>query len=340
MNYVSGEILTMDELKQGYVGFDCDGTIEQGRGVPPVKPIAKGIIIPSVINAHTHIGDAFIKKKKTDLPRTVIDLVAPPNGLKHRLLRKASKEEIIQGMKESFHTMIRQGTSCFYDFREGGLQGLNLFQHVKKQYPLIQPQVLSRPLKPIYNSDEINQLLSLSDGIGLSSISDIPYPEAKKIARHVKQKQKIFGLHASEITREDIDKILDLKPDFLVHMIAASEADLNRCVQENVPIVLCPRANAFFNLPINIQRFRKAGVTLMLGTDNAMINTPDILEEIRFLKTVNSGYTLEQILQMVTYVPRKALNLKDCIHGFNSPDTLIVLEEESLQPLYIKLPKK
>ena len=340
MDYVSGDILTAEGLQKGYVGFNDEGVVEQGRGSPPLKPIAQGVIIPFVVNAHTHIGDSFIKKKKKDLPRTVNNLFARPDGLKHRLLQQASEEEILQGMHDSFHTMIQNGTSSFCDFREGGQSGLSLFQQVKKQYSMIHPLVLARSVKPLYNSDEINHLLSLSDGIGLSSISDMPYDESEKIARHVKQKKKLLGLHASEVIREDIDQILDLKPDFLVHMIAATEADLRRCSQEHIPIVFCPRANAFFNLPVDIQRFQKAGVSLMLGTDNAMINTPNVLDEIQYLKKAKSGFTTEQLLQIITYNPRKALNLKDYIHGFNPPDTFIVLEGESLQPLYIKLPTK
>ena len=50
------------------------------------------------------------------LPRNVEKLVAPPNGLKHTLLKTASKEEIITGMKQTIQDMIDTGTSSFCDF--------------------------------------------------------------------------------------------------------------------------------------------------------------------------------------------------------------------------------
>ena len=64
------------------------------KGTSPKKPICKGLIVPTFVNAHTHIGDSFIKKKHIKLPRNIEELVGPPNGLKHRLLNVASDKEI------------------------------------------------------------------------------------------------------------------------------------------------------------------------------------------------------------------------------------------------------
>ena len=89
MDFVSGEILTDIGFKSGYIGFEKEKIVETGKGNPPKKPICKGLIVPTFVNAHTHIGDSFIKEKGIDLPKNIKDLVAPPDGLKHRLLHES-----------------------------------------------------------------------------------------------------------------------------------------------------------------------------------------------------------------------------------------------------------
>ena len=334
MQYVKGEILTKIGFQRGYLGFNKNCRTEFGKGQPPKKPLSIGFIVPTFVNAHTHIGDSFIRKNKKNLPRDVKKLVAPPDGIKHKLLEKVCEEEIIDGMNLSINEMLQCGTSHFCDFREGGMKGLNQFHKALKKKN-ITSIVLSRPNQSVYEKNEMKQLLKNSSGIGLSSISDGDYLEIKKIAKHTKQEKKIFALHASEVNREDIDLILDLKPDFLIHMVAASKSDLIRIKDENVPIVICPRSNVFFNLKINIQRMKNIGVDLMLGTDNAMINSPNILKELLYLKKSTNAFLTQELINMITYTPRKALNLDDSIHGPNSFTNFVVLDKKSLKPIYI-----
>ncbi|UCF12429.1 MAG: amidohydrolase family protein [Thermoplasmatales archaeon] len=334
MQYVKGDILTHDGFKKGYLGFEKNRLIDLRSGSPPEKPLAKGLIVPTFVNSHTHVGDSFIKKKKIKLPRNVEDLVAPPNGLKHRLLEKASEEEIIDGMKTSIDEMMGTGTSYFCDFREDGINGVYLLSNALKNRK-IGSIILSRPQQMSYDKNEVELLLKNSFGIGLSSISDWEYSEIEKIARHAKQGKKIFALHASEVVREDIDLILDLKPDFLVHMVLATESDLTRVKDENISVVICPRSNAFFNLKMNLKLMKKTKVDLMLGTDNAMLNIPNVLKELRYLRNSTTVFSTQELLNMITYTPRKALNLDDCIHGPNSSGNFVVLDRKSLKSVYI-----
>jgi cytosine/adenosine deaminase-related metal-dependent hydrolase len=334
MKYVQGEILTKDGFVSGYFGFEQDQKIgEVRKGTPPEKPVAKGLILPTVVNSHTHIGDSFIGSKHLQLPHNVKDLVAPPTGLKHRLLKEASEQEILEGIQMSLVKMTTSGTTCFCDFREGGLIGIFQIRKAMKNSS-IDSVILSRPSQMTYEKEDLDRLLQNSDGIGLSSISDWEPSEMEKIAKHVRTKKKLFALHASEVAREDIDKILDLHPNLLVHMIAATKADLERVKDVNIPIVVCPRSYLFFRLKNNLALMKKTGVTLLLGTDNAMINTPDVIEEVRMLLQTGA-FSLEELLTNVTYTPRKALNLDDCIQGRNLSEKFIVLERDSLKLLYV-----
>lgn len=334
MQYVKGEILTQYGFKKGYLSFGKNRMAEFRTGLPPEKPIADGLIVPTLVNAHSHVGDSFIRQKEIKLPRDVVELVAPPNGLKHKLLKKTPEDEIIDGMKTSIDTMIKSGISYFCDFREGGNRGLNQLQKALKNKK-IKSIILSRPQQMIYDKNEINLLLKNSSGIGLSSISDWDYSEIQKISKHTKRKRKIFALHASETIRENIDLILDLKPDFLVHMVLATKSDLISVKEEKVPIIICPRSNVFFHLKIDIQLMKSAGVDLMLGTDNAMINTPNVLEELIYLKKLTNIFSTQELLNMITYTPRKALNLDDSIHGSNLFYSFVVLDKKSFKPIYI-----
>lgn len=338
MDYVSGEILTESGFKRGYFGFENRKIVETGSGVPPKKPLCNGFIVPTLINAHTHIGDSFIRKKNINLPRNIEELVAPPHGLKHRLLHEASSDEITTGMKESINEMTNIGISVFCDFRENGTIGINQLTNAMK-HTKISSVILSRPNRLKYDADEVEQLLNKSQGIGISSISDWEYSELEKVAKHTKKRKKRFALHVSERVREDIDCILDLHPDFLVHMIMATESDLIRVKENNIPVVVCPRSNAFFGSKPDIKLMKHVGIDLMVGTDNAMLHSPNILDEIIYLKTQFQGRSTEELLRMITYAPRKALNLDDCILGPNSPADFVVLDKKSLRSLYISVNK-
>ena len=80
---------------------------------------------------------------------------------------------------------------------------------------------------------------------------------------------------------------------------------------------------------------KKSGIDLMLGTDNAMINTPNILEELYFLKKTSNVFSTQELLNMITYTPRKALNLDDCIQGLIGSSNVVVLDKKTLKTLYI-----
>lgn len=334
MKFISGEILTIDGFKKGYISFEENKIINREKGTCPKKPIAKGLIIPTFVNAHTHIGDSFIKKNRNSLPKNIKELVSPPNGLKHRLLRQASDQEIIKGMTESINYMKKTGISVFCDFREGGNNGLNLIKLALKNQN-ISSIIFSRPDNLEYNSSEINNLLNNSNGIGLSSISEWNYNEILKIAKHTKKKKKLFSIHASESVREDIDKILDLKPDFLVHMIKATKSDFIRVKENNIPVIICPRSNDFFGIQPNYELMKKTETIFLIGTDNVMLNNPSILEEIFFIKQKTNIFSMFELIYKSTFFARKALNQECSILGSNSKVGVIVLEKKTFKPIYI-----
>lgn len=266
-----------------------------------------------IFNCHTHIGDAFIKLPNKKF--SVEELVAPPYGYKHVLMRKADDSEIMQGMEKAIDVMEKCGTDIFVDFREGGIKGVKILLEVLKNKNL-KAIILGRPYEMEYKEKEIDELLDFTDGIGISAISDWKFEEIFAVSNHVKEKGKIFALHASESRREDIEKILDLKPDFLIHLCKANEEDIKEIAKKKIGVVVCPRANEFFGLspPLNLMREKK--IEIMLGTDNAMIVEPDIFQEINFL-VKKFDVEMEEAIKMVSKTPSKFFGeiLKNRMHS-------------------------
>jgi cytosine/adenosine deaminase-related metal-dependent hydrolase len=296
VNRVTGSFYDGQRFREGTVGWE-DGIIVEARAGRSRKALAEGLILPGLWNAHTHLGDAVVSQ---ELIGSLEDLVAPPHGLKHRVLAKAKDAAVITAMRRAMVTMVRSGTTGCTDFREGGLPGLKLLYSALAGLPL-QGIALGRPVGLEYDAKEVAAILRSADGIALSSNEDWPRDAIEKLAAHVQREGKVFAVHCSERIREDIDRVLDLRPAFLVHMVHATDADLARCADAGVPIVVCPRSNAFFGLTPDIPRMLAAGVELLLGTDNAMINVPSMLREIEFTYRVarmKGGVPAREVLRM------------------------------------------
>ncbi len=333
MEYVSGQIFHNGDFLEGHLGYEDGMIMEVGKGFKP-DSVAKGIVVPTFVNAHTHIGDSVVQD---EVAGGIAELVGPPDGLKHRVLRETPPEELIAGMKRASEKMFYSGIEHFCDFREGGTQGVELLKEALSDSPL-QPKIFGRPKEMDYDPEEINSILSNSDGIGLSSISDWN-DDIKKISEHTRNSGKRFTLHASERVREDIDTVLDLKPDFLIHMNEATDDDLALCAEHEVPIVVTPRAEMFFDRIPDIPRMLAAGITVALGTDNAMLNTPhSILREMEFAYTVSKprgDISAMDILNMALVNPRKVLNVEyDMCFTSGTAANFVVFALSAKNPAY------
>ena len=156
-------------------------------------------------------------------------------------------------------------------------------------------------------------LLERADGIGVSSLADWPSDALRQVAAHVHRSDVLFALHASEAVREDIDAILLLQPSFLVHLCRATDDDLHAVAAAGVPVVVCPRANAFFGLQPPVERMLELGIPLLLGTDNAMLVSPDIQEEMAYIHE-HFAVSPDNVAAMTAANPRKYLNVRGNIH--------------------------
>ncbi|HEX9908816.1 MAG TPA: amidohydrolase family protein [Thermoplasmata archaeon] len=304
---VGSWIFCSDGLKRGYLSVVDESVEEVCLGSPPAGS-ERGLILPGFANSHTHLGDSCAYPAPKG---TVKDLVGPPDGYKHRILKCTSDTDKVLAMRKSLELMSTTGTVAFSDFREEGRAGIRTIRDALDRSEL-KATILGRPAKEEIAEEEADQILSECDGLGMSAVSDWPMGVLESLSSKCRAKGKIFALHASEVEREDIDVILSLRPTFLVHMTKASGHDLEACREASVPIVVCPRSYEFFGTRNDIGPKIRSGVTLGLGTDNAMISQPDMIEEMKaaYAASRDSGdVSPSDIANLATFGGRKVLNL-------------------------------
>ena len=118
----------LDLMKNVSIEIDNEGKItnisheDPEENLHSLKTDQSTLMIPGLINSHVHIGDSFAKE--LGFNRELSEIVAPPFGLKHKLLRQAPEEVIITGIEKAILEMLSNGITCFIDFREGGVEGV------------------------------------------------------------------------------------------------------------------------------------------------------------------------------------------------------------------------
>ena len=77
--------------------------------------------------------------------------------------------------------------------------------------------------------------------------------------------------------------VLQLDPEFLVHMVFGTREDFRDLAAAGVPVVVCPRSTHRFTKAPPVMEMMREGVDLRVGTDNAMLQGPSVLDDIAFL---------------------------------------------------------
>lgn len=273
-----GTIHALGRSYEGYV-ISVDGAlVDLGYGDPPEDADFEADIVIDALNAHTHCADYGL-----DIPAglSLEELVAPPNGLKHRYLSSATDSDLMENIKRFSHDSRSSGAASFIDFRERGLEGCIMLRDVCPE-----SIILGRPTSDAYDPDEVARILDVADGIGISSISDMPFGYIEDVADQVRESRKIFAIHVSERVREDISNVLSLDPAFVVHMCEATDDDLLECAEAEVPIVVCPTSNRYFGKKAPVADMVGCGVDVAVGTDNGMLCHPDIIRESQHLASL------------------------------------------------------
>ena len=334
------------EKKTGYLKIQ-NGKIKKIGSEPAPKEgidLKKSFVLPSLINSHTHLGDSVAKsiyegKEQSD--------VVGKEGEKFSKLKNASDHEKIQSMKKEIEEMKRSGTLTHIDFREGGLEGLQLLK--KAQNNQVHSIILSRP----QGNDDYKTLIDRSNGIGFPSLNSYPQEEIKKISETVNDKDKLLSFHVSETEKarenslekygkSEIERSLEYNPSFLIHGTHASKEDLNLLAEEEIPLVMCPKANCLLNDGIPpIKKALDSNVELLLGTDNVSVNSPNIFRELSFAwsilraKSSQAGSEeAKELLKSVTTNPMKTISsTPEPISEGNKANFIILSKKNNLRKI-------
>ncbi|MEX2685051.1 MAG: amidohydrolase family protein [Candidatus Sigynarchaeota archaeon] len=312
----------MELAEDVYLEWDDTGRFSRIEPHNRCSEVRGALAIPAFINAHTHVADAFAKDLGINMPLAAV--VAPPDGLKHRLLRSTPKERIQQAIADSLKMMRAGGIRAFADFREGGVLGVSLLDEVLDP-SLPRSHVFARWIEKI---DELTTITSKIAGIGISSPNEYTLEALEEVARYCKLHGLLLASHVSETPQArqksiqnrgitDTELVLQYGVHtILVHLTCASARDIDRAIDAGAGIVLCPRSNAMLaGMTPPIDRLVEANSTFALGTDNVMVCSPDAWQEIQFAiklfriqapdKPINPAFWF----RTVTLHPAKALRI-------------------------------
>jgi len=301
-----------------------DGPIYDGEGI---------LACPGFVNAHTHIGDSI--GKDIGIDSSFESRIHPIHGIKNKILQKSDRKHLIKFMRSSAISMMRNGIVVFADFREGGLQGIDQIKEATSGLS-IKSIVLGRPehyydiSRDFYNNPKfglnvirlIRNILKFADGLGISGANentDGSLNQYREIVQKKSMKKKyLIGIHSSEspesgkksmtITgKSEVQRIItNLIPNFIVHLTNASDADIKLVAKKKIGVVVCPRANGTLGVGIpKIAKMLNFGCRIGIGTDNIMINSPDMFRELDFIWKLNRSLSdkpisARDILKMAT----------------------------------------
>jgi cytosine/adenosine deaminase-related metal-dependent hydrolase len=316
------------------------------------------LLIPGLINSHTHIGDSIAKD--IALNKDPDSKINPVFGIKQKILRETEPKKLTYFMRKTVKSMLKKGITTFVDFRESGSEGILLIQKALSNISIraiilgridfyqSKDQIKKNLSIPKSYLDQLELLLTNCDGIGISGSNENSDSALKQLSKT----KKIRAIHCAE-TRQSYLKSKQitgktepkrsmlLKPDFLVHMTYASKNDLKFVTKKIRGIVVCPRANASLAEGIpDIEQMMKMKCNIAIGTDNVMINSADMFREMDFLWKVTMGIYQKRIdpkniLKMATVNAGKLLGKKiGCIkEGYLADGVFIKKGNLDLDPL-------
>jgi cytosine/adenosine deaminase-related metal-dependent hydrolase len=328
--------------------------ISNNRGQGKIIDATGCIVAPALVNSHIHLGDSVARDLGDGEPLEKI--VKPPDGIKHRILKETPREDIINSMKDSLQDMIKTGTTTFVDFREGGVEGVEILREAMEEIPLRtivlgrQDSFLDKNTSKSQIIADIQEILKITQGIGLSGFGEVEEKTAQIVALECLQEDKISAIHVAEnngvqqqsltqTNKTEVERALEAGFKLLIHLTSATHHDLEMVTRHEVSVVSCPRANGALYTGIPpIKDMWGLGINLLLGTDNVMINSPDMFREMEYALKVTRGLTRKyfppvEIFKMATVNAGKAfgLNLGSLDEG-NLADIMIV-EQISRDPI-------
>lgn len=288
--------VTGDTISHLELGEPCN-SLEQGGLV----------ILPGMYNSHTHMGDSCLPDGATGM--TLEEGFFRPHGYKYRELAKQSESEHLEHIVNHLRYMARSGTIGHIDFREQGVYGSQLLRQASEVtgvHSIILGQFNELPFSAYQlqqNLDglspgaiaELKALLAIADGFSESTMNDLTDIAWSQLREVTDQRGKLRAVHCLEnegyrdvsvaVTgRGDLERAIDLySPHLVIHATVANAEEIALISKHEITVVLNPRANANLGLPLPpIAALMQSQANLLLGTDNGLLNSPNLFAELDF----------------------------------------------------------
>lgn len=340
---------------RGAVYEDCAVAVAGGRIVAlgPRAEIAAGfaaretlnrpqhVLLPGLINAHTHAAMTLLRGIADDMPleRWLGEHIWPAEA------RWASTEFVRDGAELAIAEMLLGGTTCFQDmyFFPDIVAEVAVERHVRAVVGMI---VLEAPSAWAQTAAEyIDKGLAVHDRfrghdlVHATFAPHAPYTVADETFERIRvladELDTHVHMHVHETAEEvatavaehqqrplqRLDRLGLVSPQLTaVHMTQLDDDEFDLLAERGVSVVHCPESNLKLASGFcPVARLAAAGVNVALGTDGAASNNDlDMFAELRTAALLGKGVAddaaavgAEQVLEMATLGGARAVGLAD-----------------------------
>jgi len=312
--------ILIEDNKIKQIGHDLTGE--------PVIDCSNKIVMPGLVNTHTHLGMHSLKGMCDD--KTLFNWLDKVSAEE----KKLTEEQILENTQSGIIECIRNGTTCVYDsykfavqrikiFEKLGMRGLvsstvTKFKHLKHVNHLIE-NCKSDMIRPVvaahspYRCDEelLRQISAIADKHNL--MKRIHIAETRK-----ERDDTISQKGNSSIKYLDTIGFLD-KRTLLVHATFVDSEEISLIAHKSASVSHNPISNMKLGsggvAPV-VEMMQK-GVTVGLGTDSVVSNNDlDMFEELKITALIHKhnsadpkAMTYQMVLDMGTIDGAKALSI-------------------------------
>ena len=336
-------IVTQNDTRQVLKG---DILVEEGRiaAIGKVKDSADevidargDIVIPGLVNAHTHVAMSVLKGMADDLPFN--DFLEKSFATD----AKRTDKDVYAGARLGCLEMIRGGTTTFVDMyygedviaratNEAGLRGVLCWAVLDQEYTT-QKGVPLENCQKFNSSHRGNELII--PGIGLQGVyvcSKETFLGAKELADrtgmlmhfHLSETRKEVYDHKKRHRRRPADWLQEIgflgKNCLAAHAAWLTINEINDLAMSGCSVATCPVSNMKLATGgvAPIPEMQKAGVNVSIGTDGSTTNNSlDMLGEMKTLALLQKSnrwdptvVSAQQVLDFATLGGARALGLE------------------------------
>ncbi len=306
-------------VKRGFLGIDGDtidyvGEKRPERAYDSERDMAGTMVMPGLVNAHTHSAMTLLRGVGSDLPLQswLYDKIFPvEDRLTPELIRAGTELAILE--------MLSTGTVSFSDMYMAPEEAVNAVLEAGMKANISRPVQCFDPTEPVEENFRVRESVELFDkyhnaGDGRVKIDFCVHGEYTCTAPVVEYYSGIargrrgnMHVHMSETKSEHDEcvKKYGLTPAawfeklgafdsraFAAHCVWVTEGDMEIMKNRGVSAVHCPSSNLKLGSGFApVQKMLDMGLNVALGTDGAASNNNlNMFEELHLASVVHNGF--------------------------------------------------